>query len=158
MPNEYFRQCFPFADWRAPQFKFFSIPKAYMEVVMQLKITCTWGPSWKRKQFFNLPLYGSNLAPRQKKDTYQLGSPICNPWSQCWCNKTLLFWWNPHHWIKTSLTLNLFFLLFSILCFLFSFFKLSLMLAGEWWKEFIIFLLEIWKILEGYYMKKVSQM
>jgi hypothetical protein len=31
--------------------------------------------------FFNLPLYGPDLSPRPKKDTYQLGRPICNPWA-----------------------------------------------------------------------------
>jgi len=59
--------------------------------------------------FFNLPLYGLDLTLRSKKDTYQLGRPICNPWSQWGCNKILLFWWNPHYRIKINPKSNLIF-------------------------------------------------
>jgi len=44
--------------------------------------------------YFNLPLYGLELAPGQqkkKKDTYQLGRLIFNLWGQCCYNKILLF-------------------------------------------------------------------
>ncbi len=43
------------------------------------------------KNKINLPFYGPNLAPRQKKDTYKLRRPICNPWGQCGCNKYCCF-------------------------------------------------------------------
>jgi len=49
-----------------------------------------------------LPFCRPDLAPRQKRDTYQLGRPICNPWAQCCCNKILLFWWNPLCVIKVN--------------------------------------------------------
>ncbi len=31
------------------------------------------------------------LSPRPKKDTYQVGRPICNPWANVGGNKILLF-------------------------------------------------------------------
>jgi hypothetical protein len=73
--------------------------------------------------FFNLPLYGLDLTLRSKKDTYQLGRPICNPWSQWGCNKILLFWWNPHYRIKINPKSNLIFST-SLFFHFFSFFFL----------------------------------
>lgn len=56
----------------------------------------------KENHFFNLPLYGADLTPKEKKDTYQLGRPIYNLWDQCYWNKILLFWWNLHCKIKIN--------------------------------------------------------
>jgi hypothetical protein len=39
------------------------------------------------KKTCNPTLYGVVLAPRVEIDTYQLGRPICNSWSQCYNNK-----------------------------------------------------------------------
>jgi hypothetical protein len=62
-------------------------------------------------------------APRQEKDTYQVGRPICNHLGQSWCSKILLFWWNPYHKIKVILKSNLLFLfLFHFIFFPFPLF------------------------------------
>jgi hypothetical protein len=34
-----------------------------------------------KNNFFNLSLYGLDLASRHKKDTFQLGRSICKPYS-----------------------------------------------------------------------------
>jgi hypothetical protein len=55
--------------------------------------------------------------------TYQLGRPICNPWSQCCYNNILLFWWNSQCRIKINPKPNLrlyFLLLFHFISFHFS--------------------------------------
>jgi hypothetical protein len=61
----------------------------------------------KKNNFFNLSLYGLDLTQRQKKYTYQVGSPNCNPWGQCCYNYILLFWWNSHLNIKVNPKPNL---------------------------------------------------
>jgi len=55
-----------------------------------------------KKKKFNLPFYGLVLALRLKNDTYQFRRLICNPWDQCYNNKILYFWWNPHCRIKLN--------------------------------------------------------
>ncbi len=93
----------------------------------------------KAENDFNLPLCGLDLAPRLKKDTYQLERPICNPQDQCYNNKILLFWWNSHRRIKLNLRSNpifspfIFHLFFILLysCWTFVF-------VCEWWKKFLM--------------------
>jgi hypothetical protein len=76
----------------------------------------------KGSNFFNLPLYHPNLAPRQKKGTFQVGGPICNPWGP---NVAAIkyFCSNEIHIVGSNLKPNLFFV-FSSSLHLFSFFSL----------------------------------
>ncbi len=74
----------------------------------------------------------------QKKNTYQLERPVCNPWAECCCNKTLSFWfWNLHPEIKGNLNKPHIFTLFFI--FLFSCWVS--MLVREWCMGFLLFYL-----------------
>jgi hypothetical protein len=115
----------------------------------------------KKKISFNLPLDGPDLAPRQIKDTYQLGRPICNPWGQCSCNIILLFSWNSHQRIKGNLEPNLisflcssFFLSFHLFFFLFSFYACLWMMEGV--SNFLIWDMKNVGVLHGKGMSNVS--
>jgi hypothetical protein len=68
-----------------------------------------------------------------KKNTYQLGRPICNPWCQCCCDKILLFWWNAHCRItitpKSNLICPFFLLLLSFFVCLWMMERVSIFLS-----------------------------
>jgi hypothetical protein len=63
----------------------------------------------KKNNFFNPSLYRPNLAPRQKKDTFQVGEPICNPWGPNVAAITY-FCSNEIHIVGSNLKPNLIFI------------------------------------------------
>jgi len=88
-----------------------------------------------------------------KKNMYQLGRSICNPWSQCCCDKILLFWWNAYCRITITLKSNFISLFFHFFIFL-SFCWVS-MFVCVWWKGFYFFFLGIWEYKDKSYTNRV---
>jgi hypothetical protein len=80
----------------------------------------------------------------KRKDIYQLGRPICNPWGQCCSNKIFLFWWNSRCRIKVNLNQTLYLLFLHIIFLHFSFLLLSLWLMEE------VFFFPTWNLIMKY--------